>query len=81
MTTIMGVRLGNRNGTATEFQQVLTDFGCIIKTRIGLHEATNNVCAPHGLIILEVVDDSQMEEFKNALSRIPDTQIQTMKFS
>lgn len=80
MTTIMGVRLGNRNNTAIEFQKVLTDFGCAIKTRIGLHEAAENVCAPHGIIILEVVDESQVEELKNALFNIPDTEVQTMKF-
>lgn len=80
MTTIMGVRLGSRNNTATEFQSVLTKFGCAIKTRIGLHEAAENVCAPHGIIILEVVDDSQVEELTKALYEIPDTEVQTMKF-
>lgn len=80
MTTIMGVRLGSRNNTATEFQSVLTKFGCAIKTRIGLHEASENVCAPHGIVILEIVDDSQVEELKNALLSIQETEVQTMKF-
>lgn len=80
MTTIMGVRLGSRNNTATDFQTVLTKFGCAIKTRIGLHEAAENVCAPHGIIILEIVDDSQVEELKNSLLSIQETEVQTMKF-
>lgn len=80
MTTIMGIKLGNRNGNALDFQKVLTEFGCIIKTRIGLHEATNNVCSPHGIILLEVIDDSKIEEFKDALHKIPEVEIQTMKF-
>ncbi len=38
MTTIMGIKLDNRTQTAIEFQQILTNYGCSIKTRLGLHE-------------------------------------------
>jgi len=80
MTTIIGIRLDNRTQTATDFQKTLTSYGCIIKTRLGLHDVSENKCAPNGLILLEVIDDVQAIEFQNELRKITGAEIQTMKF-
>ncbi|MFZ7119845.1 MAG: hypothetical protein ACOWWH_02680 [Eubacteriaceae bacterium] len=60
---IMGIQVENRKDTITQVQNLLTDFGCYIKTRLGLHEASDNreVCSDKGLIILEFINDSQKE--------------------
>lgn len=81
MTTIMGIRLDNRNNTAIEFQKILTNFGCIIKTRLGLHDVTDNKCAPNGLILLELIDDEEAIKFEKELCSIDGIEIQQMKFS
>jgi len=80
MTTIMGVRLDNRTQTALDFQKTLTHFGCIIKTRLGLHDVSENKCAPNGLILLEVIDDEEAKEFEKELCKIDGIEIQVMKF-
>lgn len=80
MTTILGIRLDNRAQTALEFQKILTNYGCIIKTRLGLHDVSDNKCAPNGVILLEVIDDAEAEIFKDELSKLPGANIQTMKF-
>lgn len=80
MTTIIGVRLDNRTQTAQDFQRILTNYGCIIKTRLGLHDVHDHKCAPNGLIILEVIDDKQATEFENELCKIEGIEIQVMKF-
>lgn len=80
MTTIMGVRLDNRTQSAVEFQKTLTHFGCIIKTRLGLHEVADHTCAPNGLILLEVIDDEQAKDFEKELCKIEGLEIQIMKF-
>lgn len=80
MTTIMGVRLDNRTQTAVDFQKVLTDFGCIIKTRLGLHDASASVCSPNGIILMEVIDDEQAKEFERELCKIEGIEIQVMRF-
>lgn len=80
MTTIMGVRLDNRIETAVEFQKVLTQFGCIIKTRLGLHEASEVKCAHNGIIILELIDDVEAAKFEAELHKISGLEIQHMKF-
>ena len=81
MTTIMGIRLDNRTQTAVEFQKLLTKFGCIIKTRLGLHEVDANACAPNGIILLEVIDDVQAVEFEEELGKIEGIEIRVMKFN
>lgn len=80
MTTIMGVRLDQRTQTAVDFQKVLTKFGCIIKTRLGLHDVSDHTCAPNGLILLEVIDDTEAVKFEDELKTISGLEIQIMKF-
>lgn len=80
MTTIMGIKLDNRHTNAVEFQKILTEFGCSIKTRIGLHEVTNNVCSPDGIILLEVIKNDESENLEKALRAIEGINIQLMQF-
>lgn len=80
MTTIIGAKLGNRYETAPEFQKTLTNFGCIIKTRLGLHDVSDHVCSPNGIILLEVIDDEEAKKFIEELRKIPGIDIQIMHF-
>jgi len=50
---IIGVRLENRIGNAVKFQEVLTKNGCRIKTRLGLHEVSDDACSNDGIVILQ----------------------------
>jgi hypothetical protein len=47
------IRMNNRGSNATDLQTVLTENGCMIKARLGLHEASEDVCANDGLIVLQ----------------------------
>ena len=62
-TTIMGVKVSNREDAAVSVQKLLTEYGCIIKTRLGVHEA-GNMCSSNGTIILEFVSDKEDEIVK-----------------
>jgi hypothetical protein len=55
--------MDNRVGNALRFQEALTKNGCMIKARLGLHEASDNVCANDGLIILQPCGEK--EEIEN----------------
>lgn len=74
--TIIGIHLKDRSQEAVGLQEVLTRYGCSIKTRIGLHDASEGQCAPGGIIILEVI--SKQEELIKELSEKFD--VQTMRF-
>ncbi len=50
---VIGVRMDNRVSNSLKFQEALTANGCKLKARLGLHEASEDVCAMDGLIILQ----------------------------
>jgi hypothetical protein len=61
MRQIMGIQVGNRENEALKVQELLTKNGCIIKTRLGLHESSEALCSITGLIILEFLPDKEDE--------------------
>lgn len=50
---VIGIRMNNRVSNAVKFQETLTRNGCMIKTRLGLHEVRETACSNDGLIILQ----------------------------
>lgn len=76
MTAIMGILLDNRTEEAVKFQKIITEFGCNIRTRIGLHNIGEYKCINNGIILLEVVNN--VNEIYDTLSR--HWKVQIMKF-
>jgi hypothetical protein len=52
---ILLILVNKRKETAVNVQKILTDWGCIIKTRLGIHDGVLKNCSNTGLIILELV--------------------------
>jgi hypothetical protein len=78
---VLGILVTNRVENAGQVQKVLTDCGCYIKTRVGLHEVTEDICAPTGLILLELFgDDKAYTEVENKMKEIKGLQVQKMLF-
>ena len=61
MFSIMLIKLSPRNEIAPKVQELLTEYGCIIKTRLGIHEATIDNCSRSGLIILDLLNENKDE--------------------
>lgn len=72
----MGILLDNRIEEAVKFQEIITDFGCNIRTRIGLHNIGEYKCINNGIILLEVVNN--INEIFDTLSR--HWKVQIMRF-
>jgi hypothetical protein len=78
---IVGIHITERVKHAVEVQNVLTDLGCQIRTRLGLHEAAADVCSPNGLILLEMVDDEgKVAEMTARLEAIEGVEVKSMVF-
>jgi hypothetical protein len=79
-TSVMAVILENRVETATQVQEVLTRFGCHIRTRLGLHQASADVCSNQGLILLQLFgDDAVVEQLTQDLLQIPTVKVNSME--
>lgn len=80
MSAIIGIKLNNRIEHSTQMQEILSDFGCIIKTRIGLHDVHNNFCKENGIILLEVINNQSLPLLQKALCAIDGIELQQMIF-
>lgn len=76
--TILGVHVAQRTKQTPRVQQILTAYGCSIRTRVGLHDTGTGFCSPCGLILLEVVD--RAAELAAALAQVPGVVVKKMVF-
>ncbi|MBN2513727.1 MAG: hypothetical protein JXB18_12385 [Sedimentisphaerales bacterium] len=78
---ILGVHINDRVHNVRPVQEVLTDYGCSIRTRLGLHETDTGFCSPNGLVLLEMTDDlPTAQELSNKLNAIDGIEVQMMVF-
>ena len=72
-STIMAIRANNRMVEAQAIQDVLTEFGCMVRVRLGIHDAGLE-CSNEGLILLhlcgEKIDLKFMEDALNAIEGV-----------
>jgi hypothetical protein len=70
--SILLILIGKRNDAAVSMQKVLTAWGCIIKTRLGIHDGVLENCSDEGLLILELYGtDDQKQELARKVAVIP----------
>jgi hypothetical protein len=78
---ILGVHIHNRGENAVRVQQVLTEYGCNIKTRLGLHEVGDGKCSTGGVLLLELVGDQERcGELSAKLGVVAGVEVQKMEF-
>ncbi|MDD5746173.1 MAG: hypothetical protein PHO30_02805 [Candidatus Omnitrophica bacterium] len=60
--TLVLILIGKRRESAVRVQNILTESGCYIKTRLGVHDGVLTECSDTGLIVLEVVGEKSVHE-------------------
>jgi hypothetical protein len=79
--TILGVQVTSRLDRAQDVQQVLTEYGCNIKTRLGLHEVSGTNCSTLGLLIIETCGErDEIRQMETKLKKIKGLVIKKMVF-
>ena len=78
---ILGIHLTDRLQHAGRVQQILTENGELIRTRLGLHAAHGHRGGPNGLIMLEMLgDDATLDSFQGQLEAMDGVEVQRMVF-
>ncbi len=78
---ILGVHITSRQVNATKVQQLLTEYGCSIKTRLGLHHVHDDFCSTSGLMLLHMCgDEKHCLELGDKLNAMPGISVQKMVF-
>jgi len=79
---ILGVNISARTQTVPEVQKIFTEFGCYIKTRLGLHEVSGTSCSPGGLVILDMFcEEKDILEMESKLAALPGVEVRKMVFA
>ncbi|HSV32414.1 MAG TPA: hypothetical protein VLH40_10425 [Atribacteraceae bacterium] len=53
------IKIEARSNQAPKVQEALTKHGCVIRTRLGIHEVSTDFCSEDGLVILELLDNKE----------------------
>ena len=79
--TILGIHVTNRLKNAVDVQKVFTEYGCNIKTRIGLHDVDADVCSPSGVVLIEFFgSDDEAAAMMAKLNEVEGVLVQKMIF-
>lgn len=78
---IIGIQVEDRLDEAQQVQEILTRYGCCIKTRLGLHNVDGNNCSQAGIIILQLIpDDEKGELLVKAMKKLEGVHVKEMVF-
>jgi hypothetical protein len=78
---VLGIHITDRLQHAVDVQKLLTEYGRCIKTRLGLHEVSDEACGPNGLLLLEMVGgEAESQELASRLNAIEGVEVQKMVF-
>jgi len=78
---ILGLLIKDRIKEAGRTQVVLSQFSSLIRSRLGFHEVTADVCSRVGVIILQLSGDSAAcDQLEAELKAIGGVELQKMSF-
>ncbi len=78
---IIGIHIQDRHKEAGHVQEVLTRYGCSIRTRLGLHEVCNEDCSSGGLLLLQLIpDDDEARLLIKTLKKVEGIVVKEMEF-
>ena len=78
---IIGLLITDRIKEAGLTQQTLTNYAHVIKSRLGFHEVTEDVCSRVGVILLQLAGDvGECDKLETELNAIRGLELQRMSF-
>lgn len=79
---IIGLLITDRIKESGRTQMTLTKYAHVIKSRLGFHEVTEEVCSRVGVVILQLAGSSgECNKLEDELGQIGGLEIQRMVFS
>jgi ribosome biogenesis SPOUT family RNA methylase Rps3 len=80
-TGILGVLIKDRIKESGRTQGVLTKYAHLIRSRLGFHEVTTDVCSRTGVMILQLAGNSeQWDLLEKELNEIGGVEVKKMSF-
>jgi hypothetical protein len=78
---ILGIHVTERLKSAVDVQKVFSEYGCNIKTRIGLHDVDDRACSPSGVVLIEFFGTAAEADAMTAkLNEVEGVEVKQMVF-
>jgi hypothetical protein len=78
---ILGIQVTNRVQKILDVQKILSEYGCNIKTRLGMHDVDETSCSSTGLLLLETYgEEAAILTMEEKLRAIGGLNVQKMEF-
>jgi hypothetical protein len=78
---ILGVMINEPSKDSEKIQNILTKYGCSIRTRLGMHDMDEEYATETGLMLLELTSDLQeCLRLENELLELNGVDVQKMVF-
>ena len=78
---VLGVMINDPSKGAGRIQNILTKYGCTIRTRLGIHDIAEDYASDTGLMLLELAGDMQeCLRLENELLALEGVDVQKMIF-
>jgi hypothetical protein len=77
----MAIKINDRDGHAPGVQEILTKYGCNIKTRVGFHDVSEDQCSMDGLIMLQLYGNkSDIQSMYDELGEVNSVKVKFIDF-
>jgi len=77
---VLAVHVTDRVKKAPLVQKSLSEFGDVIRTRLGLHEVSKEYSSPEGLLLLDILGEPKARQLQRALNEIPGIETKLVVF-
>jgi hypothetical protein len=77
---LLAVHITNRMEEVPSVQKTLTDFGDVIKTRLGLHDTGEGYSSAEGILVLEIRGEPGAKRLQKALTDIKGVETKLVVF-
>jgi len=81
MNTIAAIKINGREAKASIVQEILTKYGCNIRTRIGFHEVNEDQCSMDGILILQLFGkDAEIQAMLGEINKLDGVSSKLIEF-
>jgi hypothetical protein len=67
---VLTVHVTDRLKEVPMVQKTFSQFGNVIRTRLGMHEITKDYSSPEGIMVLDIVGESKARQLQKSLNKI-----------
>jgi hypothetical protein len=67
---VLTVHVTDRLKEVPPVQKTLSQFGDVIRTRLGIHEVGKGYSSPEGILILDIVSEAKAHQLQKTLNKL-----------